>query len=80
MSHDSIEKYSCEHCDKQFVLKWRLQKHQQIHTQHKTKKCHYFNNGKICPYENIGCMFEHSSSELCKYGIQCNKKTVLISA
>ena len=78
-NHDSREKYSCEHCDKQFVLKWRLQKHQQIHTQHKIKKCHYFNNGKICPYENIGCMFEHSTSELCKYGIQCIKNCAHIS-
>ena len=73
-NHESLEKYSCELCDKKFVLLWRLQKHQKIHTERKVKKCHYFNNGKPCPYEMIGCMFEHSNSVPCKYGRECNKK------
>ena len=29
---------------------------------------------KCCPFEEIGCMFEHSLSEECKYAEKCNKK------
>ena len=31
------------------------------------KFCHYFNNGKKCPYEDIGCMFNHKVSDTCRY-------------
>ena len=73
--HDSMEKFNCEKCGKGFALQWRLKKHQNIHTDKKRQKCHYYNNNKKeCPYEKIGCMFEHSFSENCKYGINCNKK------
>ena len=72
--HDSMKKFNCDKCDKVFALEWRLQKHQKIHTDHRLPKCHYFNNMKICPFESIGCMFDHSLSDLCKYGKNCNKK------
>jgi hypothetical protein len=52
-------------------LKWRLSKHQQTHSIKTTKKCHYFNNGKACPYEDIGCMFAHEQSDICKFGKLC---------
>ena len=58
--HESSEKYECKQCDTKFVLKWRLNKHQKIHEKQKNVKCHYFNNGKACPFEDLGCMFEHS--------------------
>ena len=71
--HDSIEKFKCDQCGKSFVLEWRLGKHKRIHTERKMKRCHYFNNQKNCPFEEIGCMFEHSYSGNCKYGIKCEK-------
>ena len=38
------------------------------------KHCHYFNNDKVCPYEEIGCMFRHEKSEPCKYKEFCKNK------
>jgi hypothetical protein len=55
-------------------LKWRLSKHLQTHSSTTTKKCHYFNNGKACPYEDIGCMFAHEHSDVCKFGQGCRNK------
>ena len=72
--HEPIGKYECNQCDKRFVLKWRLSKHQENHDSQKAKKCHYFNNNKICPFEDLGCMFQHSFSSMCKYGKNCLKK------
>ena len=66
-----VEKFGCEICDKTFALKWRLNKHQQIHNNKNIRKCHYFNNQKTCPYEQIGCMFEHSAAGECKNGDIC---------
>ena len=37
-----------------------------MHDESKTKFCHYFNNGKECPYAKLGCMFKHESAPLCK--------------
>ena len=71
--HVSTERYKCEKCNKTFVLKWRLTKHQENHTGI-NKKCHYFNNKKVCPYEEIGCMFDHSLSEICIFGKSCLNK------
>ena len=53
------------------MLKWRLNKHQDMHSNSITKKCHYFNNDKPCPYEKIGCMFNHVVSEKCIFGKKC---------
>ena len=38
------------------------------------KFCHYFNNGKVCPYDDIGCKFKHKDSDKCKYDKYCNFK------
>ena len=59
-SHGSVKKIECDKCGKEFVLKWRLKKHQDMHTNQNIRKCHYFNNQKKCPFEAIGCMFVHS--------------------
>ena len=72
--HETIETYKCDICEKTFVLKWRLNKHQENHTSLTTKKCHYYNNKKECPYEDIGCMFEHVLSEMCIFGKNCQNK------
>ena len=29
------------------------------------KFCHYFSNGKCCPFDAIGCMFRHEMSQKC---------------
>ena len=63
-----------DHCDKTFVLKWRLKKHLEVHSKNITKHCHYYNNEKLCPYEKIGCMFLHEHSKTCFFGVRCTNK------
>ena len=38
------------------------------------KKCHYFNNSKICPIEDIGCKFAHEDSEKCYFFDRCRNQ------
>ena len=71
--HESFETYDCDKCEKTFVLEWRLKKHREGHDRI-LKKCHYFNNQKSCPYENVGCMFDHAFSGSCRYGKKCTNK------
>jgi hypothetical protein len=48
-THKVAETFVCDNCDKTFVLNWRLRK-----TVHETDKyCHYFNNNKTCPFEDL---------------------------
>ena len=56
----------------EFFLEWRLKKHEKMH-QTTVKKCHFYNNNKVCPYEKLGCMYEHRKSQKCKYGQKCNR-------
>jgi hypothetical protein len=35
------------------------------------KYCHYFNNGKRCPFAEIGCKFNHELSNECSHGKDC---------
>ena len=74
--HKEVKEYECDKCEKKFVLNWRLKKHKNIHTNggQSVKSCHYFNNKKECPFENIGCMFAHVQSIMCKYNKACRKK------
>ena len=67
-SHGKSEKYECDQCEKTFVLKLRLNKNVAMHTASGTKGCSFWNNNKFCPYE-LGCMFAHKKSGMCKYGI-----------
>ena len=71
--HD-IETFKCEKCDKTFQLKWRLEKHRKAHDMSNSKFCHYFNNQKYCPFEEIGCMYTHAKSKACRFGNICTKK------
>jgi hypothetical protein len=66
--HKLTRQFECEKCEKKFVLQWRLKKHQQFHITQNTKSRHYFNNKKVCPFEDLGCMFDHALSGMCKYG------------
>ena len=51
-------------------MEWRLRKHVLGHDKER-KCCHFFNNGKVCPYEEIGCKFKHEESNECRYGQNC---------
>ena len=64
--------YKCEKCEKEFNLNWRLKKHKRIHDGNSHRKCHYFNNGKICPFEKRGCKFLHENSENCIHKENCS--------
>ena len=75
-NHQAAKTFKCAKCNKSFHLKWRLEKHQEIHNPENTeglKHCHYFNNGKTCPYEEIGCQFLHMKSKECRFD-NCRNK------
>ena len=70
-THQESQKFGCDKCGKVFLLKWRLEQHNKTHVLSNIKLCHYFNNMKHCPYENIGCMFKHETASWCKYQDAC---------
>ena len=71
--HKTEKNYECTICNKSFVLNWRMKKHEEIHTNKVTKKCHYYNNDRFCPFEKLGCKFLHEISEKCKFDRICSK-------
>ena len=66
--HEKEKSYECDQCGKSFFLEWRLKKHENVH-KGDAKHCHYFNNGKPCPFFSIGCMFLHEKSGKCKFPV-----------
>ena len=69
-SHQKSKNFRCDICNKEFYLKWCLQKH--INGQEKNKKfCHYYNNKLVCPFEENGCMFNHAISPTCIFKDKC---------
>ena len=74
MFHEKHSILKCDQCDKGFVLRWRLKKHMRLHTESNIKHCHYFNNDKDCPYEEIGCKFLHYVSKNCVYDSKCTRR------
>ena len=72
LDHDILKKHKCEKCGKTFHFRWRLDKHIKMHgSEIKIKKCHFFNNNKSCPFEELGCRFLHEESSKCKYSNLC---------
>ena len=71
MKEHEVQTFKCEVCEKSFYIKWRLEKHKTMHQQSDVKFCHYFNNEKLCPFEEIGCMFRHAKAEPCKFKNSC---------
>ena len=71
--HKPREFHKCDHCDKEFILKWRLLKQKKNHDKTSIQKCHYFNNNLTCPFEEMGCMFVHEVSDMCKFDQKCTK-------
>ena len=74
MQHGSEEPFKCDVCDKCFSLEWRLKKHENMHKSNENKFCHYYNNQKDCPYEDLGCMFLHEESTVCRFQANCGNK------
>ena len=70
--HEQEKKFACQRCGKKFLLEWRMEKHMNMH-KGDTKHCHYFNNHKSCPFDDIGCKFLHESSGKCRFDICLNK-------
>ena len=71
--HGMEQPYHCDICEKKFLLKWRMIKHKKIHTENSHRACHYFNNKKECPYEEIGCKYLHADADRCKFLDKCNR-------
>ena len=69
-SHEKIVPFVCNICEKKFYVEWRMKKHILSHDQ-KQKFCHFYNNGKDCPYYEIGCKFKHQEAKKCKYDNNC---------
>jgi hypothetical protein len=72
--HEAHQIFKCAICGKGFVIEWRLKKHMQLHTQNNVKPCHYFNNYKSCPFNELGCKFLHSVAENCLIGQKCKRR------
>ena len=72
-SHSQAKSIACSICNMTFVTKWRLSKHMLLHSDKKSKTCHFFNNGKICPYEEYGCKFKHEVAKECPVREKCSR-------
>ena len=51
--HQRKRQFECDKCDMSFHLQWRLRKHMELHGEAKTRKCHYYNNNKLCPFQRV---------------------------
>ena len=60
--HGSKKTNKCEICGKAFYLKWRLNKHLNIH-EDTPKPCKYVTTGRTCPFDDVGCKFEHNVAD-----------------
>ena len=60
--HHAETHFKCDLCEKTFLLEWRLKRHRDIHTE-KPKKCKFFLNKELCPFDRLGCMFAHENIE-----------------
>ena len=70
--HTSQTQYPCNVCGKIFYLKWRLKKHMSVHKSDvQIRSCHFYNNGKECPFAELGCKYLHQKAPMCKYQTKC---------
>ena len=61
--HASEKTHACGICDKTFFLEWRLKKHLGIHQDSRIRICKFFQEGKECPFDDVGCKFGHFCHE-----------------
>ena len=74
LEHHGIERpFKCSICEKGFYMKWRMEKHTRDHRVD-IKFCHYFNNDKPCPYDEVGCKFKHETAPECRCNLKCTFK------
>jgi hypothetical protein len=73
-NHEKHQVFKCDQRDKCFVLNWRLRKHMKIHTEEFGKHCHYFNNNRKCPFEELVCKFLHAEAKICKLESKCRRR------
>ena len=45
-----------------------------LHEETNIKHCHYYNNDKCCPYEELGCKFLNTVAEICEFGSKCTRR------
>ena len=72
--HGKKKQYKCDKCSMGFFLQWRLKKHMSVHSDDKTRKCHFFNNDKPCPYQKLGCKFLHVKAGMCEFKDNCARE------
>ena len=72
--HGIEKKKKCDVCGKEFYLEWRFKQHMNIHENPKIKNCHYYNNNKVCPFDQVGCKFKHMRSKQCENQANCKNK------
>ena len=51
-----------------------IRKTSKMHGQDKIRKCHYYNNKKVCPFQNFGCKFLHEKAGVCRFKENCGKE------
>ena len=72
--HNEKKQHHCNVCEKSFYLRWRLDKHKEVHEDAQVSKfCHFFNNDKVCPFDDVGCKFIHKLSGPCKFKVCTNQ-------
>ena len=72
-NHECEQNYKCNECGIRFISEWKLKKHMKMHQNLNTRKCHYFNNNKLCLFEKFGCKFLHIEADNCKYASNCKR-------
>ena len=60
--HGSEKTHKCDICGKTLYLKWRLNKHTSLHEE-SPKPCKYVKTGQTCPFDDVGCKFEHNVAD-----------------
>ena len=72
--HKRQRQFKCDKCEMENHLKWRLRKHMAMHEEVEIRKCHYFNNGKVCPFQKVGCKFLHEKADFCEFKENCGRE------
>ena len=72
--HHKPKRIKCDKCDQTLYSKWRLSKHMKMHQpEANIRTCHFYNNGKVCPFQEFGCKFRHIDASLCTFGETCRR-------